>query len=75
MLVRGSEYYNTGSMNIEGKYASMIRGSVRHSLQLNHTYEEMSSQKAGTQFAYNKHIYEKMDGFEIMIHSTVATLA
>ncbi|OWZ25401.1 hypothetical protein CCY16_00991 [Wolbachia endosymbiont of Wuchereria bancrofti] len=34
LLVRDSEYCNTGSMNIEGKYASMIKGSIRHSLQL-----------------------------------------
>ncbi len=50
-------------MNIERKHAPLIKESARHSLQLDHTYEEMPSQNAETQFAYNKHIYKKRDSF------------
>lgn len=64
LLVRGSEYYITDNMDIEGKHALPIKGNVGHSLQSDHTYEEIPAKNTETQPVYDdRHIYEKVDGF------------
>ncbi|MDR0288828.1 MAG: ankyrin repeat domain-containing protein [Rickettsiales bacterium] len=64
LLVRGSEYYITDNMDIEGRHASRIKGNVGHSLQPDHIYEEIPARNTETQPVYDdRHIYEKIDGF------------
>ncbi|WCR59082.1 MAG: hypothetical protein PG978_000496 [Wolbachia endosymbiont of Ctenocephalides felis wCfeF] len=64
LLVRGSEYYITDNMDIEGKHASRIKGNVGHSLQSEPIYEEIPAKNTETQPVYDdRHIYEKVDGF------------
>lgn len=41
LLVRGSEYYITDNMDIEGQHASRIKGNVGHSLQSEPIYAEI----------------------------------
>ncbi|MDR2978320.1 MAG: hypothetical protein LBU56_02750 [Rickettsiales bacterium] len=63
LLVRGSEYYITDNINIEGKYTPSIKRNVRHSLQSDRTYEEIPAKNTETQPVYDdRHIYEKVDG-------------
>ncbi|MCA4773757.1 hypothetical protein [Wolbachia endosymbiont of Mansonella perstans] len=64
LLVRGSEYYITDNMDIEGRYTLSIKENVRHSLQSDHIYEEIPSKNTETQPIYDgRHIYKKVDGF------------
>ncbi|WCR57811.1 ankyrin repeat domain-containing protein [Wolbachia endosymbiont of Ctenocephalides felis wCfeJ] len=65
LLVKGSEYYSTDSMDIEGGHALSIKGNVGHSLQSEPVYEEIPAKNTETQPVYDdRHIYEKVDGFE-----------
>jgi hypothetical protein len=62
LLVKGSEYYNTDSMDIEGRHASLIKENARHSLQSEHIYEELPAKDTEIQPVYDdRHIYEKVD--------------
>ncbi|MFP3035691.1 MAG: hypothetical protein ACEY3A_01450 [Wolbachia sp.] len=64
LLVKGSEYYSTDNMDIEGKYTLSIKGNVGHSLQSEPIYEEIPAKNTETQPVYNdRHTYEKVDGF------------
>lgn len=64
LLVKGSKYYSTDNMDIEGKYTLSIKGNVGHSLQSDHIYEEIPARNTETQPVYDdRHIYEKVDGF------------
>ncbi|MCA4774826.1 hypothetical protein IHO40_01455 [Wolbachia endosymbiont of Mansonella ozzardi] len=49
LLVRGSEYYITDNMDIEGRYIPPIKENVRHSLQSDHIYEEIPAKNIETQ--------------------------
>ncbi|MEY2393588.1 hypothetical protein [Wolbachia endosymbiont of Tettigetta isshikii] len=64
LLVKGSKYYSTDNMDIEGKYTLSIKGNVGHSLQSEPIYEEIPAKNTETQPVYNDmHTYEKVDGF------------
>ncbi|MGL9689163.1 MAG: ankyrin repeat domain-containing protein [Wolbachia sp.] len=64
LLVRGSEYYITDNIDIEGRHASRIKGNVRHSLQSEPIYEEIPAKNTETQPVYDdRRIYGKVDGF------------
>ncbi len=64
LLVRGSEYYITDNMDIEGRHASRIKGNVGHSLQSEPIYEEIPAKNTETQPVYDdRRIYGKVDGF------------
>ncbi|MCM1001725.1 ankyrin repeat domain-containing protein [Wolbachia pipientis] len=64
LLVKGSKYCSTDSMDIEGRHASSIKGNVGHSLQSEPIYEEIPAKNTETQPVYNdRHTYEKVDGF------------
>ncbi|MDG7056595.1 MAG: hypothetical protein LKM43_00335 [Wolbachia endosymbiont of Penenirmus auritus] len=64
LLVKGSKYYSTDSMDMEGRHASSIKGNVGHSLQSEPIYEEIPAKNTETQPVYNdRYTYEKVDGF------------